>query len=475
MSGDPKHGEVLPEIFSTVVKGGFCIGCGACAAFDSRIDMQLDEYGKYVATALPDSTKELVDISAKVCPFADGLPNEDELAKEVFGGEKDNQIGHYIENFAGYVAEADYRKSGSSGGMATWLAVEILRSGLADAVVHVGRANNGDPAEVIFGYAVSRSEEEVRVRAKTRYYPVEMSGVIPEILAKPARYVIVGVPCFIKAIRLASLQSDILRERVTFTIGIVCGHLKSSAFAEMLAWQCEVEPEELTGIDFRTKLKEVPASHYGVTVESKKDGHVSQVVKPVPSMFGTNWGWGFFKYKACDYCDDVVAETADVSVGDAWLPEYSSDSQGTSIVIVRSSRLHSIIRNGIAENRLVLSTVSAERVAASQDAGLRHRRHGLSYRLWLEDKAGRWRPTKRVKAADGHINDRQKKIFETRIAMAEESHVAFLAAKKSGGFPEFVRRMTPLTTAYSNLYIPPLRVRVLRKLKNCLNRLISRS
>lgn len=32
--------------------------------------------------------------------------------------------------------------------------------------------------------------------------------------------------------------------------------------------------------------------------------------------------------RACNYCDDVFAECADVTCMDAWLPEYSQDHRG---------------------------------------------------------------------------------------------------------------------------------------------------
>lgn len=41
-------------------------------------------------------------------------------------------------------------------------------------------------------------------------------------------------------------------------------------------------------------------------------------------------------YKACDFCDDVFAETADIALGDAWLPEYVQDGNGTNVVVTRN-------------------------------------------------------------------------------------------------------------------------------------------
>ena len=41
-----------------------------------------------------------------------------------------------------------------------------------------------------------------------------------------------------------------------------------------------------------------------------------------------DWGAGFFQNPACDWCDDVVAETADIAFGDAWVEPYSSRRPG---------------------------------------------------------------------------------------------------------------------------------------------------
>ena len=168
--------------------------------------------------------------------------------------------------------------------------------------------------------------------------------MISLIRNQTGRYAIVGIPCFIKSVRLLTRTDEVLKERIKFCIGLICGHLKSSRFAEMLAWECGISPQGLEAIDFRTKLDERAANHYGVTVTGIiDDKRVEKISPPVNEMFGTNWGFGFFKYKACDYCDDVVAETADVTIGDAWLPQYSNDSKGTNVVIVRNPIIKDII------------------------------------------------------------------------------------------------------------------------------------
>jgi coenzyme F420 hydrogenase subunit beta len=458
-----------PDLFGTVVRNGFCIGCGACAAFDPAIRIAFDGYGRYVATR-KSAGPRLTESASRVCPFADGVPTETDLAREVFGeaSSHDSRIGQHVATYAGWVLESDYRAKGSSGGMVSWLLVELLKLKAVDYVVHVMADPSPKADGPLYRFSISSCAEEVRKGAKSRYYPVEMSGVIAEMLRQPGRYAVVGVPCFIKALRLACRESAVLKQRLTLAVGIVCGHLKSKAFAEMFAWQCGLAPSELRAIDFRTKLSGRAASDYAVTVTGQRDGLAVTATKPTSELFGSNWGLGFFKYKACDFCDDVLAEAADVSLGDAWLPEYVCDSNGTNVVVVRSNTVGSILARAEEEGRLHLEPISAERVVASQAGGFRHRREGLAYRLAREDANGRWRPTKRVNPSVTHLSWKLRRIHELRKEVSETSHAAFASARQKGDFTEFIKVMQPLTRRYMRKYETPLVLRALGKLKRSL-------
>ena len=157
----------------------------------------------------------------------------------------------------------------------------------------------------------------------------------------------------------------------------------------MFAWQCGIEPGNLIAIDFRKKLPGFDANRYGIEVTGWQDGQVVTRISPVRDLYGHDWGKGFFKYKACDYCDDVVAETADVVVGDAWLPEYVKNSQGTNVVVVRHPLIRDLIDKGVSTGQINLDCISADEIAKSQKSGLNHRREGLAYRLDLTDRQGK--------------------------------------------------------------------------------------
>jgi hypothetical protein len=220
----------------------------------------------------------------------------------------------------------------------------------------------------------------------------------------------------------------------------------------MLAWQCGVKPDKLLAVDFRKKLPGRKANRYGIEVLGLQDDQVVTSIRPVDELYGNNWGMGFFKYKACDYCDDVVAEVADVAVGDAWLPQYVRDSQGTNVIIVRHPIIHHIIEQAVAEGRLKLDVLDAGEVAQSQAAGFRHRRDGLAYRLYLTDQQGEWRPPKRVQPNRRGLTHNLNKIQSLRILLSAESHSAFKDALVADDFSVFVQKMDPLVRQYQQLY-----------------------
>jgi len=142
-----------------------------------------------------------------------------------------------------------------------------------------------------------------------------------------------------------------------------------------------IEPGTLSAVDFRRKLPGAQANQRGVALTGRRrdagagdppDGWLGRS----SSLFGSEYNLGFLQYEACDYCDDVVAETADITIGDAWLPEYIVDGAGTNIVIVRSPDLLEILRTAAQNGQLALEEVAPEKAIRSQAGGFRQRREG---------------------------------------------------------------------------------------------------
>lgn len=416
-----------------IVRSGLCIGCGGCVASNraraAGARMGMDAYGQLKPRGgrawerTPDS-----DFSA-ICPFSPAAADEDALALERFptAPYDDPRIGRFHSTWVGHVEEGDFRTVGSSGGMGNWTAAELLRAGLVDAVAHVGPVAAGDADAPRFAYRVSRSPEELRGGAKSRYHPVELSAVLEEVRAVPGRYAVVGVPCFIKAIHLQRRLDPLLHERIAFTLGLFCGHMKSLRMAESFAWQMGARLEDVEGFDYRLKDPTRPANWYTAWARLR-DGEERR--RDWWNFADGDWGAGFFQNPACDWCDDVVAETADIAFGDAWVEPYSCDGRGTNVVVIRSPLLDALVRNAVAEGRLALSRVDAEFIHQTQAAGFRHRREGLAYRLtWA--RFGRLRPRKRVEAGAAGLALRRRAVYRMRAAIRDGSHRLFRLARRT--------------------------------------------
>ncbi|GAA4222879.1 Coenzyme F420 hydrogenase/dehydrogenase, beta subunit C-terminal domain [Sphingomonas endophytica] len=404
-----------------IVGAGLCIGCGGCAAA-----MRMDRDGLWKPEP---GTPGGADFPAR-CPFSPDAANEDVLAAERFPAAPAHSelLGRFESTWVGHVAEGDVRANGSSGGMVSWVAAELLRTGAVDAVAHVAPVADPGADGRFFRYRLSRDGEEIAGGAKSRYYPVELSAVIAAIRATPGRYAVVAVPCFIKALNLLRRTDPVIAERVTHLLGLFCGHQKSARLVDSFAWQLDTPIARVRAVDYRIKDATRPANWYRAHL-TLDDG--SARAEDWWHLADGDWGAGFFQNPACDWCDDVVAETADVAFGDAWVEPYSLDGRGTNVVIARSPAVHAMIAGAVADGRLALTEVDAAFVEQTQAAGFRHRREGLAYRLTWRRGGDALRPVKRV-APSAALPARRKLVYRMRHMIARDSHRIARAALRSG-------------------------------------------
>jgi len=143
----------------------------------------------------------------------------------------------------------------------------------------------------------------------------------------------------------------------------------------------------VTAVRYRGKSPDQPASNYHY-VFTAADGEEQRIFwnEGISEAWTNRW----FTPRACSYCDDVFAECADVTCMDAWLPEYSRDSRGTSLVLVRSPAVREVLERG---QGVRLDSIPVERVVQSQGGVVAIKRQHLACRLYLDPQGV---PEKRV-------------------------------------------------------------------------------
>lgn len=448
----------MPTI-GNVVKYGACVGCGACSVITNRqIPMAVDPYGAWQAdptVALPLAQ----ELGSRVCPFADESPNETEISSEGYGHlPLDPRVGRYLDAFAAQVNDDEYLAGSSSGGLTSWMLKQLLEHDLIDGAIHVG----ADTDDGLFSYVVSHTPEDLVSRRKSIYYSTSMADALLTIKGNGKRYALVGVPCFITAGRLLARNDEQLNLQLRFFVGLVCGHLKSAAFAELLAWQLGIPPGEVAAVDFRVKNPTRDAASYDFEAVTT-GGEIRRA--PTESLLGGNWGHGLFQLDACNYCDDIFAETADIVFGDAWLPEFIEDWRGHNVVVTRHHTLARIIDESVSAGAISLRPLGPERAADSQAGNFRHRRDGLKLRLHDDQADGRWTPRKRV-APSTDIPRQRKAVVRARRSLSAESHELFRNAVESHSLERFLTDIGPLIDAYNTISRTSLLRRSARSLRS---------
>lgn len=425
---------MTPSI-STVVSNGACTGCGNCA-FATGYPMKLNAYGEYV----PDFPEEALNqgsnkMLASVCPSLNYEKNETVIADELFPNTSlDLRFGRYIDLWAGHVTEKTIRNNSTSGGLATWLARELFVGGKITGVIHAHKSQRDYPHSPFFHYGVSCTEDEILSAAGTRYHVLEMSEVLGFVRENEGKYLFIGVPCFVKALRLLQHDFPILTERIIFAASLVCGHYKSVNWSILLGWSSGISPAAIESINYRVKGQDIPPRSYIVRAKSQ-DGAVTQI--NTNSVIGGKFNSGAMMLPACALCDDVVGETADVSFGDAWLPEFESDHQGTNLVIVRSERMAAIFRSAKVDAKIRLQRLEPDDVHKAQAGAFRQRGEGLAYRLAVRAQRSQWVPTKRVKPNMKDLSLIRRKIYQTREVISDKSRESFILSMKEGSLEGF--------------------------------------
>jgi coenzyme F420-reducing hydrogenase beta subunit len=417
-----------------VVDNGICVGCGGCrVATGGRIEIGTNEYRTFVANLGAASPADL-EIADRACPFSDAARDEDVIAADLFGSnlkKHEQKTGYYHSLRVGRVQSDDVVRS-SSGGLTTYLLGQLLDAGEVDGIIHVGEMVDSD---LLFSYTITETRRDLEGRRKSQYYPSQFSDVMLAVKGNGKRYAIVGVPCFIKASRLLTERDPVLREQLVYHIALCCGHLKSAAFAEAMAWQLGIPPNDLARVDFRWKVEGLPANSYSFGAVARSDGKWRTARSN--SLLGGNWGHALFQLKACDFCDDIFGETADICFGDAWLPSFDHEWRGTNIVVSRNAVLDRFLTAGAERKDIWLDDLSVDDLINSQSGAFRHRWFGMSVRLEEARKLGEPVPLKRKSSYSRRVSFFRRQVVLVRQRLSRESHRHFLEAKNRGDFGVF--------------------------------------
>jgi coenzyme F420 hydrogenase subunit beta len=383
------------NVTKSVVKNDYCIGCGVCAGVcpSNNLHMDWSSQGELIPYTY-NNCNDKCSICLDICPFYDHELDQDDIANALFSKSpkvKYNEYtGYYLDCYVGFQKDTVKRLKSASGGLATLFLSSLIEENVVDKVVAVGSFEDNDR---MFDFKVLSTSDEIYSCAGSAYYPVEISGVLNKILKEKEDiyYAVIALPCVVYSLRLAMEKIPKLKRKIKIIASLTCGQLQNRFCTELLALESGITIDNLSMMDFRRKLKENSATNF-MQVAINKEGNegIPQANQELPSHL---WYYQYFKQNACNFCDDVFGEAADITFMDAWLPEYIQDYRGTSLIIVRTSNCINLLKK--SEN-VHLEDINIEKIVKSQMGIIHKKRALLKGRLYKNEKLNRWYPKKRV-------------------------------------------------------------------------------
>jgi coenzyme F420 hydrogenase subunit beta len=362
-----------------VYKSGLCSQCGTCAALcpHSAIQLQWDGKSGYVLS-VDEGLCNACGLCYEICPGHE--VDFEDLSSRFLGDGTDNwRIGRYISIYAGHTIQEKLRWEAASGGIVTALLIAALKKGVIDGAV-VTRMKPESPLEPLT--ILATTEEQIFEARGSKYCPVAANLSLSEILSSEGRFAVVGLPCHIQGLRKAQAKNRRLREKVAISISIFCGLNMSPAGTRVMLHRYGISVEDISQIRYRG------AGWPGGLQVELRDGRTH--FEPYRGYFDDHFMC--YEMHRCNLCTDSFGELADISCGDAWLPEFTSnDNQGSSVVVVRSQRGEELI-SSLGPGVLALNPLSIDRAEQSQRKALMWKKDWLHAKFALTRLTGKETP-----------------------------------------------------------------------------------
>jgi len=194
------------------------------------------------------------------------------------------------------------------------------------------------------------------------------------------------LPCHVQGLRKFQALNKKLDNKVPLVFGIVCNHTPTFNATRFILRKLGISEKDILRLDYRSE-----GWPGGLRIILKD---CSKFFVPFKSSY--YWGYTFQKFfwpKSCMICDDKLCQLADIIFMDAWLPKYSSDELGISLLAVRSTKGDEFVKKAIENGIVTLKETSIEDVLNSQSMPecihktvARKYLLGLSHRITEVDK-----------------------------------------------------------------------------------------
>jgi coenzyme F420 hydrogenase subunit beta len=361
-----------------VIQPGNCTHCGACVG----LHPDLLQFQDTVAGPLPRLIRALSEeddrslATAWAACSGRGVPYP-QLIEYLHGSKLESWLlGAYRHVWIGHAAEPSIRRRGASGGVISRVLIHLLETGQIEGAVVL---RQGLYTPEVATPIIATSREEILAAAQSVYAVTPTLTLLPEMEKFSGRLAFVGLPEQVTALRLLQAAGHPAVERVVFVAGPYTGtNMYAGAVRAFLRMQGVSDRIAITRLQWRAG--EWP----GYLQVDLADGRVFKAQK-----FYYNYLIPFYISRNCQITPDFTNEATDLSVGDAWSPTFEQQGGGYSVVVARSDRAVTVLKQMQQSGELVLDDVSVEQALAMHGHMLDFKKRGSFIRLAAQQQQGK--------------------------------------------------------------------------------------
>ncbi len=360
--GDPQQAPRALRGLARIVDGGLCHRCGTCVGICPTGVLTTDEQ-EYPSIKNLNACTDC-DLCVKVCPGDEFNFTEEHQALYGTPGNIEDTHGCFKDAVVGYATDPEVREGSTSGGMITAILDDLFARELIDGAIVIG----SNKQTLWKGQSLlARSREQFLGAMKSKYAISPTNIGLAEIRQNPGRYVVVGLPCQMHGVRKAIALDKTFAERIVLTIGLFC-HAAIEHEAFKVIWETLGE----NAVDAKRFISRI-GKHPGTPYIERANGEM------YPVYFGSRKGYRpssievinvlyrLYTPQRCTTCFDGLADFADVSVGDPWMPPPDGVNwyDGWSFGVIRSDRGREAVKSAIESGKLSVVNLTEKEARAS--------------------------------------------------------------------------------------------------------------
>lgn len=336
-----------------VVKSDLCIGCMACTSlvpegsFKNNGKMLVPDFNDEVLSA-HSSMREF----NKICPGTGYSMLDTKVQNKVV----DKYFGQYDSYLAASYDDVDHIRKASSGGIMSGFAMFLLDEKIVDGVI--ATEFEYGVGTVVPKPRIYTSSTSLKKSQGSKYTPVPIFTILPEMLKFNGKLLFIGTPCQIAALNELRKKYVELDDKLLFTFGNFCGGFRDIREMKKFIKISGNSGEKLTNFQFRGDGQ--PGK---MIIDSKKEKWEANYPEYADLT-------GYKKYYRCRVCIDATAELADISFGDAWIPRLLDSKRPWSIVLRRNPELGALWDSFVQKRPVLQAEISYDEMYSSQRGNL---------------------------------------------------------------------------------------------------------